>query len=239
MLVCDWYWQVSLILLSLPLWSLLSTVKDESAINTPAVAAAFAIKAYQAQDDSEISLEVSHSPTHLFLLLWFFFGCLNFSFCILYSYFSLNMLDKSCIASHTKHFLRHPHHDVQRGVQLKNDNLSFAIPWTPQLTHFIQSLFSSFWSKLFTSLSLLLVLLFVLICHSFFHVILHRYFTFNPLKPFLSCHDLSILFGFPSVGRCVVSHDEMNPLFIIRVMFCVFIMKVVIKKGMRIQFAWE
>ena len=35
------------------------TVKDESAINTPAVAAAFAIKAYQAQDDTEISLDVS------------------------------------------------------------------------------------------------------------------------------------------------------------------------------------
>lgn len=99
---------MSLILLSLPLSSLLSPVKDESAINTPAVAAAFAIKAYQAQDDSEISLEVSHSPTHLFLLLWLFFGCLNFSLCILYSYFSLNMLDKSCIASLTKHFLRHP-----------------------------------------------------------------------------------------------------------------------------------
>ena len=64
-----------------------------------------------------------------------------------------------------------------------------------------------------------------------FHDILHNYFTFNPLKPFLSCHDLSILFGFPSVGRCVVSHDEMNPLFIIRVMFCVFIMKGSHKKG--------
>jgi len=33
-------------------------LKDESAINTPSIAAAFAIKAYQAQDDSEISLEV-------------------------------------------------------------------------------------------------------------------------------------------------------------------------------------
>jgi len=43
----------------------LVTVKDEAAINTPAVAAAFAIKAYQAQDDSEISLEVSHSHTKL------------------------------------------------------------------------------------------------------------------------------------------------------------------------------
>lgn len=35
------------------------TVKDESAINTPAVAAAFAIKAYDARNDNEISLEVS------------------------------------------------------------------------------------------------------------------------------------------------------------------------------------
>lgn len=34
-------------------------VKDESAINTPAVAAAFAIKAYDARNDNEISLEVS------------------------------------------------------------------------------------------------------------------------------------------------------------------------------------
>ena len=36
-----------------------ATVKDESAINTPAVAAAFAIKAYEARNDNEISLEVS------------------------------------------------------------------------------------------------------------------------------------------------------------------------------------
>lgn len=36
-------------------------VKDESAINTPAVAAAFAIKSYDARNDNEISLEVSPS----------------------------------------------------------------------------------------------------------------------------------------------------------------------------------
>lgn len=45
----------------------LHTVKDESAINTPAVAAAFAIKCYNARNEDEISLEVSLLSASRFL----------------------------------------------------------------------------------------------------------------------------------------------------------------------------
>ena len=73
-----------------------------------------------------------------------------------------------------------------------------------------------------------------------FHDILHNYFTFNPLKPFLSCHDLSIFIWLPfSRSLCCFSRWDEPPFLSFVSCFAYSSWKVVIKKGMRIQFAWE